>query len=63
VCREDVEAVDDIDERDGLILLPLLHCLCALDQNDEVIFSSLVVDLGLVGIAFSHDDGWERLCV
>lgn len=58
---EDVEALDNVDERDCLVLFPFLHGLLALDQDDKVILSALVVDLGLLGFAFGHGDGVWRV--
>jgi hypothetical protein len=62
-CGEDIEAVDNVDKRNCLVFLPLIHRLCALDHDDKVIFGSLVVDLGLLGISFGHDDGWVMDCI
>lgn len=48
---EDLEAVDDLGEGHALVLLPLLHGLGALDEDDEVLALALVVALGLGGVS------------
>jgi hypothetical protein len=51
VGDEDLEAVDDLGEGHALVLLPLLHGLGALDEDDEVLALALVVALGLGGVS------------
>lgn len=46
MCDEDIEAVDDIDQRCRLIRLPLLDGIGRLGNDDEVVYVALVVDLG-----------------
>ena len=49
--HEDVEAVDDLCHGNGLILLPILNILSAVNKDDEVVVLALVVDLGLSGMS------------
>lgn len=43
VGNEDLEAVDNLSKRDALVLLPVLDCLAALNEDDEVLALALVV--------------------
>lgn len=56
LCVEDVEAVDNIDEWNGLVFLPFLYCLYALGHDNEVILVAFVVDLDLLSVSANHDD-------
>jgi len=51
VGNEDLEAVDNLCERNALVLLPLLNGLGALDEDNEVLALALVVALGLGGVS------------
>jgi hypothetical protein len=55
MCDEDIEAVDDIYERYGLVLLPLLQSLGAVEDDYEVVAAALVVDLGDLAVS-THVD-------
>lgn len=64
VGDEDLPAVDDLRQRDGLVLLPVLNGLVGVDEDDKVIILALVVDLGLsVGTARRHCGGVVRVVV
>ena len=54
---EDVEAVDDVDEWNALVLLPLLHHLGVSDDDHKVVVRALVVDLGLSTVCARHLGG------
>ena len=43
--REDLECVDHLDQRDGLVFSPLLQHGGVLDEDDVVVSVALVVDL------------------
>lgn len=58
--HEDVEAVDDLCHGNGLILLPILNILSAVNKDDEVVVLALVVDLGLSGMSTRHVGGFGR---
>jgi hypothetical protein len=55
VSDKDLEAVNDLSERDALVLLPVLNGLSALSEDDEVIAVALVVDSDL-GSVSAHVD-------
>jgi hypothetical protein len=55
VSNENLERADNLCQRNGLIGLPLLCSFCVVNEDDEVVVLSLVVDLGLGCFAFSHD--------
>jgi hypothetical protein len=55
VRNEDLERTNELRERDTLILLPLLESLSIVDEDDEVVFLALVVDLGVLCFSPSHD--------
>jgi len=57
VGNEDLEAVHDLCEGDGLVALPVADCLSTLSEDDIVVLVSLVVDLGLAGVSTSHFEG------
>jgi hypothetical protein len=43
--REDLECVDHLDQRDSLVIFPLLQHGGVLDEDDIVVGAALVVDL------------------
>ncbi len=54
VRYEDLVGRDEVCQRDGLVGLPLLHSLDVIDEDDEVLGSTLVVDLGCRSSALDH---------
>jgi hypothetical protein len=60
VSNEDLEAADDLGERNAGVALPVLDSLGAVDEDNEVLSLALVVDLVLHSIAASH---FEWVCV
>lgn len=48
---EDLEAVNDLSERDALVLLPLVDSCSALGEDNEVLVVGLEVDLGLGSVS------------
>jgi hypothetical protein len=54
--REDLECVDHLDQRDGLVTSPLLQHSGILDEDDIVVGAALVVDLRLNTGSASHLD-------
>ena len=53
--HEDLPAVDDLGQRNRLVVLPLLHDRRALDVDNEVVFLALEVDLGKLCSALHGD--------
>lgn len=56
VGDEDLEATDNLCERNAGVLLPLLNGLNAVNEDNKVLGLALVVDLSLSSVATSHDD-------
>lgn len=54
VRDEDLETVDDLSERDGSVLLPLLYRLRILGEDDEILFLALVMHLATDGVSTGH---------
>lgn len=54
---EDLEAINDLGERDSLVTLPVADCLGALGEDDIVVLLALVVNLGLGSVSTSHLEG------
>lgn len=52
--HKDLEAAHHLRERHGAVLLPLLHVLGALDEDDKIFFFARVVHLRLAGVATRH---------
>ena len=57
VGDEDLEATDNLSERDGSVLLPVLHRLRVVHEDDKILFHALVVYLGLDCVSASHIAG------
>lgn len=57
VRHEDLPAADDGCKGDRLVLLPVLHSLSRVDEDDEVVTLALVVDLAL-GFVSARHCGW-----
>lgn len=55
VGDQNLEAANDLRERNARVLLPLLYSLGAVNEDNEVLGVALVVDLGLSSVATSHD--------
>ena len=56
MCDKDLPPTHDLRERHRLVLLPLLHGLLAVDEDDKVLIGALEVHLGLGGVSARHDD-------
>ena len=56
VGDKDLPARDDLSQRDGAVLLPVLDGLSRVDKDDVVVVVALVVDLNLRCVS-SHIDG------
>lgn len=54
MCHEDLEGGNEVSHGNGFVVLPLLVGLDVVDEDDEVVFLALVVDLDLGGFSFSH---------
>lgn len=52
-------ASDDLRKGDTAVLLPVLHSLRVVHEDNEVIVLALVVDLGLGTVSTRHDDRLE----
>ena len=52
---KNLEAADDLRQRDRSIILPLLDCLHVVDEDDKVVLLALVVHLRLVSVSARHD--------
>ena len=59
VGDEDLEAVNDLGERDALVLLPVLNGLSALSEDNEVVVVALVVDSDLGSVSAHVDVFWR----
>lgn len=57
VRDENLPAADNLGQRDGLVALPRLQLLRALDKDNEVLVLALVVHLGLLVVSAGHDGG------
>lgn len=57
VRHKDLEGRDEVSQGDGLVALPLLVGLNIVDEDDEVVLSTLVVDLDLLSCALHFDCG------
>lgn len=58
VCDEDLEGRNEVSHGDGGVVLPLLHGLDIVDEDNEVLaIGALVVALGLCSFALNHFDG------
>lgn len=57
---KDLKGRNEVGHGDALVLLPLVHGLGIVDEDDEVLIGvgTLVVDLGLSSLALNHFDGW-----
>jgi hypothetical protein len=51
VGDKDLEAVNDLGERDSLVLLPVLNGLSTLGEDNEVVVVALVVDSDLGSVS------------
>lgn len=56
MCAVDLDGGDELNQGNGLVVQPLLVGLCIIEEDDEVVVLSLVVDLALGGAASSHDE-------
>lgn len=54
MCNEDLPAAHDLCKGNARVLLPVLDCLHALDEDDEVVAGALEVDLGLSLVSAGH---------
>ncbi len=54
VRDEDLEAVDNLGERYGSVLPPILYRLRVVHEDHEVLFCALVMHLRIHGISTSH---------
>lgn len=58
MCQEDLEARHEVSQGNARVTtLPLLVQVDIINKDDKVILATLVVDLGLDGLAASHDEG------
>ena len=58
---EDLQAVNDLRKRNGAVMLPVLHGLGGLHQDDEVVVLALVVHLDLLIVAAHVDEVVESI--
>lgn len=59
ITYEDLEAVDNLSQRDRLVVPPLLDSCGTLDEDDEVVVCAFVMDLGQVVVAGDHCEAWD----
>lgn len=59
VGDEDLEAVNDLGERNAPVLLPVLNGLSALSEDNEVVAVALVVDSDLGSVSAHVDVCWR----
>lgn len=65
MCQEHLEARDELSQRNTLVTLPLLVRVHIVHKDNEIVVSSLVVNLGLDAFSSSHLGGsgfvkWDR---
>lgn len=51
---KNIKTVHHIYQRYALVLPPSLDCLGTLDNDDEVVFLALVMDVGVSAVCTSH---------
>ena len=56
MSSKDLPAVDNIDQRNAAVVLPLLQCLELIDEDDKVLRLALVEDLVSCVVASRHDE-------
>ena len=56
VCNKDLKPTNDLCERDRTVGFPVLYRLRVINEDDEVICFSGVVDLALGSVSTSHLD-------
>jgi hypothetical protein len=59
VGDEDLEAVDDLSKGNAPVLLPVLHSLSVLSEDNEVVAIALVVDSDLGSVSAHVDVCWR----
>lgn len=57
MSHENLPAVQDIDQSDAAVVLPLLEDLKVINEDNEVFGATLVVDLGGGIVSTRHDCG------
>lgn len=57
MAGEDLEARHHLCQGDAAVLLPVLHRLFGVDEDDEVLVLALMVDFDLRCVASDHGDG------
>ena len=62
MCNKDLEPTDDLCKRDRAVVLPVLHRLRVIDEDDKVFCLSSVVHLALTSVSTRHL-GWALLVV
>ena len=54
--NKDLEATDNLCQRDRFVLPPILDSLHVVHEDDIVLLLTLVVNFGLVSVPTGHDD-------
>ena len=53
---ENFPAVDHLRQRDGLVILPVVNGLGAVDDDDEIVDFALIVDFDRMADTAGHDE-------